>query len=126
MADGICDVCNVRPATVHARVSSNGKSEILELCDLDYRRLARQQQRPSSPLESLFGGRGSLFEDFFSDDFFGGRSVRGDDAEPPAPSGTGGASIPVGPGRGRARGRGTALAESLSAHAEEILQGAAR
>ena len=73
MADGICDVCNVRPATVRARVSSNGKSEILELCDMDYRRLARQQQRPSSPLESLFGGRGSLFEDFFSDDFFGGR-----------------------------------------------------
>ena len=126
MADGICDVCNVRPATVRARVSSNGKSEILELCDLDYRRLARQQQRPSSPLESLFGGRGSLFEDFFSDDFFGGRSVRGDDAERPAPSGTGGASIPVGSGRGRGRGRGTALAESLSAHAEEILQGAAR
>ena len=88
MADGICDVCNVRPATVRARVSSNGKSEILELCDVDYRRLARQQQRPSSPLESLFGRRGSLFEDFFSDDFFGGRSVRGDDAEPPAPSGT--------------------------------------
>jgi ATP-dependent Clp protease ATP-binding subunit ClpC len=61
MADGICDVCNVRPATVRARVSSNGQSEILELCDVDYRRLARQQQRPSSPLESLFGGRGSLF-----------------------------------------------------------------
>ena len=44
----------------------------------------------------------------------------------PRPSGTGGASIPVGSGRGRGRGRGTGLAESLSAHAEEILQGAAR
>ena len=55
MADGICDICNVRPATVRARISSNGQSEILELCDVDSRRLARQQQRPSSPLESLFG-----------------------------------------------------------------------
>ena len=127
MADGICDVCNVRPATVRARVSSNGKSEILELCDVDYRRLARQQQRPSSPLESLFGGRGSLFDDFFSDDFFGGRSGRGDDAEPPAPSGT---RRRIHPGRVRARPRTRPRhrrsTESLSAHAEEILQGAAR
>jgi ATP-dependent Clp protease ATP-binding subunit ClpC len=125
MANGICDVCNVRPATVRARVSSNGQSEILELCDVDYRRLARQQQRPSSPLESLFGGRGSPFEDFFNDDFFASRSGRRDDAEAPAASGTRGASIPVGSGRSRG-GRGTGLTENLSAHAEEILQGAAR
>ena len=125
MANGICDVCNVRPATVRARVSSNGQSEILELCDVDYRRLARQQQRPSSPLESLFGGRGSPFEDFFNDDFFASRSGERDDAEAPAASGTRGASIPVGSGRSRG-GRGTGLTENLSAHAEEILQGAAR
>jgi ATP-dependent Clp protease ATP-binding subunit ClpC len=126
MADGICDICNIRPATVRARVSSNGQSELLELCDVDYRRLARQQQRPSSPLESLFGGRGSLFEDFFNDDFFGGRSGSRDQSGAPRSSGTGGTSAPAPSGRGRARGRGTGLAESLSAHAEEILQGAAR
>ena len=125
MANGICDVCNVRPATVRARVSSNGQSEILELCDVDYRRLARQQQRTSSPLESLFGGRGSPFEDFFNDDFFASRSGERDDAEAPAASGPRGASIPVGSGRSRG-GRGTGLTENLSAHAEEILQGAAR
>ena len=82
MANGICDVCNVRPATVRARVSSNGQSEILELCDVDYRRLARQQRRTSSPLESLFGGRGSPFEDFFNDDFFASRSGEREDFPP--------------------------------------------
>ena len=83
MAQGICDICGLRPATVRAQVVRNGHRETMELCDPDYRRLARQQGRPSSPLESLFGsGRGtSLFEDFFGSDFFGnGRSnVREDD-----------------------------------------------
>ena len=63
----LCDICHVRPATVRAEVVSNGRRETLNLCDVDYRRLARQQ-RSSSPLESLFGGRGSLFDDFFGDD----------------------------------------------------------
>ena len=61
----MCDICGVRPATVRARVtSSDGQSEVLDLCEVDYRRLARQQ-RSRSPMESLFGGRGSLFDDFF-------------------------------------------------------------
>ena len=70
----LCDICQVRPATVRAEVVSNGQRETLNLCDVDYRRLARQQ-RSSSPLESLFGGRGSLFDDFFDDDGFFGRSA---------------------------------------------------
>src|SRR6185436_7240890 len=70
----LCDICHVRPATVRAEVVSNGQRETLNLCDVDYRRLARQQ-RSSSPLESLFGGRGSLFDDFFDDDGFFGRSA---------------------------------------------------
>src|SRR5690242_1148027 len=75
MANGLCDICGVRPATVRAQVVSNGQRQTLELCDVDYRRLARQQGRSSSPLEALFGGgRGnSLFDDFFNDDFWGGR-----------------------------------------------------
>lgn len=74
MADGICDICGVRPATVRAQVVSNGQRQTTDLCDVDYRRLARRQGRPSSPLESLFGGAGgSLFDEVFGADFFGGR-----------------------------------------------------
>ncbi|WP_262297911.1 ATP-dependent Clp protease ATP-binding subunit [Microvirga sesbaniae] len=129
MADGICDICGVRPATVRAQVVSNGQRQTMELCDVDYRRLARQQ-RPSSPLESLFGGRGSLFDDFFGGDVFGEspRGSAGRPADEPSDTGDGGTPIPVRSGRGRARGRGSAagVAERLSEHAEEILQAAAR
>ncbi len=130
MADGLCDICGVRPATVRAQVVSNGQRQTMELCDVDYRRLARQQ-RPSSPLESLFGGRGSLFDDFFGGDFFGesSRSSAGRLADEPSDTGdSGGTPIPVRPGCGRARGRGAAagVADRLSEHAEEILQSAAR
>ncbi|WP_046863480.1 ATP-dependent Clp protease ATP-binding subunit [Microvirga massiliensis] len=135
MADGICDICGFRPATVRAQVARNGQRETLELCDVDYRRLLRQQGRSSSPLESLFGGRsGSLFDDFFNDDFFGGG--RGG-ASPFAgrhetheretgEAEAGSASIPVRRGTGRGRGPTTGVGERLSAHAEEILQAAAR
>jgi len=126
----LCDICHVRPATVRAEVVSNGRRETLNLCDVDYRRLARQQ-RSSSPLESLFGGRGSLFDDFFDDDgFFGRSSGRGrapeeDEASAPEGAARGGSS------GGPARARGGAArsgggAENLSEHAMEILQQAAR
>ncbi|MEV5407122.1 hypothetical protein AB0L20_31905, partial [Streptomyces albidoflavus] len=90
VANGLYDICGVRPATVRAQVVSNGQRETMELCDVDYRRLARRQVRSSSPLESLFGaGRGnSLFDDFFDDDFWGapfpilGREQREDDTAP--------------------------------------------
>jgi ATP-dependent Clp protease ATP-binding subunit ClpC len=123
MADGICDICGIRPATVQAEVVNNGQRENLELCDTDFRRLAHQSGRHSSPLESLFGGRGgNLFGDFFGNDFFGrggdGDDRRGREAETGAP-------IPI--RRRAARGRQAAGgAERLSAHAEEILQKAAR
>jgi len=131
MADGLCDICGVRPATVRAQVVSNGQRQTLELCDVDYRRLARQQGRSSSPLEALFGGgRGnSLFDDFFNDDFWGGRfpsrTQNADQAQQSDQPG-GGTSIPVRRGAGRGRGPTTGVAERLSAHAEEILQAAAR
>src|SRR3954453_19755180 len=88
----MCDICGIRPATVRARVTAgDGESEVLDLCEVDYRRLARQQ-RSSSPMESLFGGRSSLFDDFFGNDFFGGGGEDGGDDR-------GGRSIPVRSGR---------------------------
>ncbi len=128
MANGVCDICGVRLATVRAQVSSDGQRQTLELCDTDYRRLARQQRRPSSPLESLFGGQGSsLFDEVFGDGLLGGGGGRkGRDARE---TGNEGArrSIPVRAGRGRGGAAGTAgTAERLSSHAEEILQDAAR
>jgi ATP-dependent Clp protease ATP-binding subunit ClpC len=114
----MCDICGIRPATVRARVTTgDGESEVLDLCEVDYRRLARQQ-RSSSPMESLFGGRSSLFDDFFGNEFFGrgGAEDEGDDR--------GGRSIPVRSGRsGRRRGDAD---ERLSEHAQELLQHAAQ
>jgi ATP-dependent Clp protease ATP-binding subunit ClpC len=110
----LCDLCGIRPATVRARVTRNGETEILNLCEVDYRRLAARQ-RSASPLESLFGGRASLFDDFFGESggVFGGQ--RGD-------------------GEGRSRDEVPARAavrrigepeDRLSEHAKEILQSAA-
>ncbi|MHC2109187.1 ATP-dependent Clp protease ATP-binding subunit [Methylobacterium sp. CM6246] len=130
MSDGICDICGARPATVRAQVVSNGQRQTMELCDVDYRRLARQQGRSSSPLESLFGGAGgSLFDDFFGGDFFGRGPLAGRDASDADAIDEEAGTRPAPPrsGRGASRGRAAGgIAERLSAHAEEILQGAAR
>jgi ATP-dependent Clp protease ATP-binding subunit ClpC len=109
----MCDICHVRPATVRASVVRNGEQETLSLCEVDYRRLARQQ-RGASPLESLFGGRpGSLFDDFFDDDLW--NDLR-----------AGARRIPVNAGTGQGRRRAQAGSdERLSAHAKELLQKAA-
>ncbi|CAN7584662.1 AAA family ATPase [Phenylobacterium sp. LjRoot219] len=115
MAD-LCDVCGVRPATVRATVASDGERRTLNLCEIDYRRLAARQ-RASSPLESLFsGGRSSLFDDFFGDSW-GGRF--GGDPFEPAAAEEGGARS----GAPRPRRSST---ENLSEHAKEILQKAAQ
>src|SRR5690242_1604850 len=103
MADGICDICEIRPATVRADVVENGRRRTMELCDTDYRRLTREQGRSSSPMESLFGGPGSLLDEFFGDrGFAGGVFGRDRDEE-------GGTEIPVerrgGPRRGRRSAR---------------------
>jgi ATP-dependent Clp protease ATP-binding subunit ClpC len=83
----LCDVCRIRPATVRAVVTRDGQRETLDLCEVDYRRLARQS-RSSSPLESLFGETSSLFEDFFGD-----RATS--DSSPEATTGDGPRTIPV-------------------------------
>ena len=116
MANGICDICKRRPASFRAQVSVNGERQVMELCDADYRKLARQQRRPSSPLESLFGG-GSLLDEFFGDSPFGGLDRRiGDESE--------GQRIPVTRGSRRGQG-GASIADRLSEQGNKLLQEAA-
>lgn len=67
MAAAICDICGIRPATRRVEVVQNGERRTLDVCDVDYRRLVRQQ-RQASTFESLFRGTG--FEDFFGEDPF--------------------------------------------------------
>lgn len=111
----LCDICGIRPAVLRATVvTADGERQTLDLCEQDYRRLARQQQS-SSPLESLFGRAGSPFGSLF-DDFWGDRATERDE-----PSGR---PIPIRSGRGR--GAATGLEERLSEHAKELLQEAAR
>ncbi|MDB5448173.1 MAG: Clp protease ClpC [Phenylobacterium sp.] len=109
----LCDLCGVRPATVRARVTRNGETEVLNLCEVDYRRLAARQPS-ASPMESLFGGRSSLFDDFFGESgFFGAGPTEG---EPRAFGGT--------PGRAAARRIGEPE-DRLSDHAKDLVQTAA-
>ncbi len=69
MANGICDICNKRPATTRVRVSRGGAEETLEVCAIDLERL---QQRSLSPFQSLlsgdspFGDLSSLFDQDFT------------------------------------------------------------
>lgn len=53
--DTICDICQIRPATRRVQVSQNGRTQQLDVCDVDYQKL-RQQAGMSSPFESLFSG----------------------------------------------------------------------
>ena len=118
MANGICDVCKTRPAAFRAQVVANGERQTMELCDEDYRKLARRQGRTGSPLESLFGGR-SLFDEFFGDRGFGESlfSRFGD---------AGGESIPIRSASRRGSGGGINIADRLSGQANKLLQDAAQ
>lgn len=110
MANGICDVCGTRPATVRAQAIVNGSQRGVELCDTDYRRMLRNQQQ-TSPMESLFGR--SNFGGLLGDTFFGaGPAVSETDKAAPNDQSTNRKSID--------------LAEYLSERAKETLQGAAR
>ncbi len=116
MANGRCDVCG-EPASVRAKVVTDGRQQIMELCDVHYRQFLRRSKRHSaSPLESLFGrGAGSLFNDIFGDSLFEdiGFGMFG-----PRDSYTGKPSS-------RERGR-VPLTDRLSDHAERLLQEAAQ
>jgi ATP-dependent Clp protease ATP-binding subunit ClpC len=69
MTRTVCQVCG-HSATVRVNARLNGRNTTMLLCDEHYRQLVRQQRRAVSPLESLFGLRSGLFEDFLGDDFF--------------------------------------------------------
>ena len=116
MANGVCDICKRRPATFRAQVSVNGERQMMELCDEDYRKLARQQRRSASPLESLFGG-GSLFDEFFGDSPFSSMERRLGDG--------GGQRVPVNRGSRRGGG-GSSIADRLSEQGNKLLQEAAQ
>ena len=116
MANGICDICKRRPASFRAQVSVNGERQMMELCDEDYRKLARQQRRSGSPLESLFGGS-SLLDEFFGDSPFGGMERRFGESE--------GQRIPVNRGSRRGQG-GASIADRLSEQGNKLLQEAAQ
>jgi len=131
---GKCDICG-RPATVRVRASVNGRTQNLELCDEHYRETLRRQGRTASPLESLFGRRGSLFEEFFGDQPF--RSLMEDAGFdlPPlgAAAGDGGDDEVVdatfgdeAPRARSTRRQGGGFASKISEQAEKLLQEAAR
>jgi ATP-dependent Clp protease ATP-binding subunit ClpC len=112
-----------RPRTVRVTyVSPDGQRRTVDMSEQEYRELVRQQ-RSSSPLESLFGGRSSLFDEFFGGDFMGSdrsdrRSENRDDRA--------GQAIPVRSGRRRGAAAAAGGAERLSEHGLELLQEAAR
>ncbi len=54
MAQGFCDICGVRPATVRVAVLQSGRQRLLDVCDFHYAQLTRHQ-RQISPFEALFG-----------------------------------------------------------------------
>ncbi|WP_135451160.1 MULTISPECIES: ATP-dependent Clp protease ATP-binding subunit [Tabrizicola] len=131
---GKCDICG-KPATVRVRASVNGRTQNMELCDEHYREVLRRQGRTASPLESLFGRRGGLFEEFFGDQPFrslmedagfdlpplGAAAGDGDDDE--VVDATFGDEAP----RARsARRQGGGFASKISEQAEKLLQEAAR
>ncbi len=118
MADGVCDICKRRPATIRAQVTLAGQSQAMELCDQDYQRLLRRQSRSASPLESLFGGS-SLLEDVFGQHGFGDMPDGHQAIEPLGDF--------KGPPRREARGnpRGITLADRLSQQGNNFLQEAA-
>ncbi|MDR6207951.1 ATP-dependent Clp protease ATP-binding subunit [Paraburkholderia graminis] len=59
MAEHLCELCGVRPATIRVAVIQGGRKRQLDVCDYHYAQLTRHQ-RHISPLESLF--RGGLFD----------------------------------------------------------------
>lgn len=106
MANGVCDIDHVRPATHTITTTRNGRREVLELCNEHYMQL-RNSRRPASPFDSLFSGSGGLF-DMFDD----------------LPSEFGSFASSLGTPLPRDR-EATNLEEYLSDHTKEIIQQAA-
>jgi len=100
MADGICDICNRRPASHTIELIRGGRRVSLELCNIDYAGL--RQRQAMSPFESLFSG--VSFPDTLWTNSLG------------VPS----AEAPV-----SAQRESTSIEDYLSEHAQELIQKAA-
>src|SRR5258707_7947647 len=74
MATTMCEIDGIRPAVATVRISQNGEERTIAVCEEHLREL---QGRSRAGASSPFGGRSSLFDEFFSDFFgdsaFGGR-----------------------------------------------------
>ncbi|MEX3856426.1 ATP-dependent Clp protease ATP-binding subunit [Paraburkholderia sp. BR10923] len=83
MANSMCDICGVRPASLRVTIAQRDQLRDIDVCNYHYTQLTRHQ-RYVSPLESLFGG---MF-----DDRQGlvrrGRASGGDIAVPSHPAGS--------------------------------------
>ncbi len=120
--------------TGHVRVEANlnGRQSTMLLCDEHYRQLARQQKRTISPLESLFGARSGLIEDFLGSDFFRigadmpPMSAAADDDELADASFDRSAASEGASASAATRRRAGGLAGRISEHSEALLQHAAR
>jgi ATP-dependent Clp protease ATP-binding subunit ClpC len=106
MANGICDVCNIRPAAHTITTTRGGQRETVELCNVDYGRL-QNRRASASPFDSFFGGSGNLPNPFDS-----------------LPSDFGSFSSDIGSPLPRER-ESTNIEDYISEHAKEIIQQAA-
>src|SRR4051794_41438365 len=88
MAITMCEIDGIRPAVATVRISQNGEERTIAVCEEHLREL---QGRSRAGGRSPFGGRSSLFDEFFSDFFgdsaFGGRGpgAGGTTTTPPRP-----------------------------------------
>src|SRR3954451_17673160 len=73
MATTMCEIDGSRPAVATVRISQNGEARTIAICEEHLREL---QGRSRAGARSPFGGRSSLFDEFFSD-FFGDSAFGG-------------------------------------------------
>src|SRR5258705_13688337 len=86
MATTMCEIDGIRPAVATVRISQNGEERTIAVCEEHLREL---QGRSRAGASSPFGGRSSLFDEFFSDFFgdsaFGGRGTGAGGTTTPRP-----------------------------------------
>ena len=60
-----CDICG-KPASVKVQANLNGQLRNMELCEGHYQEFLQRNGLNISPIESLFGIRGTMLDNFFS------------------------------------------------------------
>lgn len=112
MSTNSCDICG-KPASVRVQANLNGQLRNMELCEGHYQEFLQRNGLNISPIESLFGIRGTMLDNFFSSKlpFF---NVDEEDSKENVYDET---SSEV-----ARRKRGSALTSRLSESAEEMLQ----